>query len=81
MAGETTGHELQKGIAELYDESAWMWEKLWGDHMHHGFYQTGEPVGDLSHHRQAQVRLIEETLAFAGISGRDLVFLFSHSRP
>lgn len=77
MAGGRTGHELKKGIAELYDESAGLWEKLWGDHMHHGFYEPGQPVSDLSHHRQAQVRLIEETLAFADISGlQPRVFIF-----
>ncbi|XP_072956286.1 probable tocopherol O-methyltransferase, chloroplastic isoform X2 [Typha angustifolia] len=60
--------ELRKGIAELYDESSEAWEQLWGEHMHHGFYDPGVDVAPLSHHRQAQVRMIEETLAFSGLS-------------
>lgn len=28
--------ELNKGIAEFYNESSSLWEKVWGEHMHHG---------------------------------------------
>ncbi|XP_073101667.1 gamma-tocopherol methyltransferase, chloroplastic-like [Elaeis guineensis] len=59
--------ELKKGIAELYDESSEMWEKLWGDHMHHGFYDKDASVS-FSDHRPAQVRMVQEALAFAGIT-------------
>uniref|UniRef100_A0A7N0TCJ9 Methyltransferase type 11 domain-containing protein n=1 Tax=Kalanchoe fedtschenkoi TaxID=63787 RepID=A0A7N0TCJ9_KALFE len=60
---------LKKGIAELYDESSGMWEDIWGDHMHHGFYDAGEDtVVQLSDHRSAQIRMIEEALSFAGLS-------------
>ena len=62
--------ELKKGIAELYDESSGLWEDIWGDHMHHGFY---DPNADVSvsapDHRAAQIRMIDEVLRFAGISG------------
>ncbi|VVA35565.1 PREDICTED: tocopherol [Prunus dulcis] len=61
--------ELKKGIAELYDESSGLWEDIWGDHMHHGFY---DPNADVSvsapDHRAAQIRMIDEVLRFAGIS-------------
>lgn len=59
---------LQKGIAEFYDESSGVWEDIWGDHMHHGFYEPGSDVS-LSDHRAAQIRMIEESLRFASLSG------------
>ena len=59
---------LQKGIAEFYDESSGIWEDIWGDHMHHGFYDPDSTVS-VSDHRVAQIRMIEEALRFAGVSG------------
>ncbi|KAF3795096.1 Demethylrebeccamycin-D-glucose O-methyltransferase [Nymphaea thermarum] len=59
---------LQQGIAEFYDESSGAWEDIWGEHMHHGFYQPGEKAS-LSGHRSAQLRMIEEALCFAGVPG------------
>nr|XP_016489188.1 PREDICTED: tocopherol O-methyltransferase, chloroplastic-like isoform X1 [Nicotiana tabacum]XP_016489195.1 PREDICTED: tocopherol O-methyltransferase, chloroplastic-like isoform X2 [Nicotiana tabacum] len=59
--------ELKKGIAELYDESSGIWEDIWGDHMHHGFYEPQSSVS-LSDHRAAQIRMIEEALRFASVS-------------
>ena len=59
-------HRLQKGIAEFYDQSSGLWENVWGEHMHHGFYDPDSSVS-LSDHRAAQVRMIEETLRFAGV--------------
>ncbi|CAA3001407.1 gamma-tocopherol methyltransferase [Olea europaea subsp. europaea] len=58
---------LQKGIAEFYDESSGIWENVWGDHMHHGFYEPDSSVS-LTDHRSAQIRMIEEALSFASIS-------------
>lgn len=59
---------LQKGIAEFYDESSGIWEDIWGDHMHHGFYEPDSTVS-VSDHRDAQIRMIEEALRFAAVSG------------
>eukprot|EP00262_Sarcandra_glabra_P008272 TRINITY_DN215_c0_g1_i1.p1 TRINITY_DN215_c0_g1~~TRINITY_DN215_c0_g1_i1.p1 ORF type:complete len:305 (-),score=42.44 TRINITY_DN215_c0_g1_i1:398-1312(-) len=61
------GKKLQKGIAEFYDESSTLWENIWGDHMHHGFYDPNEQAS-ISDHRAAQIRIIEEALKFAGVS-------------
>lgn len=61
--------ELKKGIAELYDESSGIWEDIWGDHMHHGFYEPQSSVS-LSDHRAAQIRMIERALRFASVSGK-----------
>ncbi|XWS58698.1 hypothetical protein CRYUN_Cryun08bG0056900 [Craigia yunnanensis] len=58
---------LQDGIAEFYDESSGLWEDIWGDHMHHGFYDPDSNASG-SDHRSAQIRMIEEALRFTGIS-------------
>ncbi|KAJ7978871.1 Gamma-tocopherol methyltransferase [Quillaja saponaria] len=58
---------LTKGIAEFYDESSGLWENLWGDHLHHGYYDP-DSTASVSDHRAAQIRMIEEALRFAGIS-------------
>ncbi|EPS62543.1 gamma-tocopherol methyltransferase, partial [Genlisea aurea] len=62
-----TTESLKKGIAEFYDESSEVWERIWGDHMHHGFYEPGSDVS-LSDHLAAQIRMIEESLRFASLS-------------
>ncbi|CAA6669521.1 unnamed protein product [Spirodela intermedia] len=58
---------LRKGIAEFYDESSGVWESIWGDHMHHGFYEPGA-TASIADHRAAQIRMVEEALRFAGVS-------------
>lgn len=58
---------LKKGIAEFYDESSGIWEDIWGDHMHHGFYAPDATVS-VSDHRAAQIHMIDEALRFAGLS-------------
>ncbi|KAK1619107.1 hypothetical protein QYE76_024624 [Lolium multiflorum] len=57
---------LNEGIAGLYDESSGLWESIWGEHMHHGFYDPGQ-AADMSDHRRAQIRMVEEALAFAAV--------------
>ncbi|KAI3793543.1 hypothetical protein L1987_36162 [Smallanthus sonchifolius] len=57
---------LKKGIAEFYDESSGIWENIWGEHMHHGFYDP-DAVVQISDHRSAQIRMIEQALLFASI--------------
>ncbi|PIA46919.1 hypothetical protein AQUCO_01500447v1 [Aquilegia coerulea] len=61
---------LQKGIAELYDESSGMWEDIWGDHMHHGYYDSHLPAS-ISDHRSAQIHMIEQSLSFAGFDNEN----------
>ncbi|XP_072986998.1 probable tocopherol O-methyltransferase, chloroplastic isoform X1 [Typha latifolia] len=57
---------LRKGIAEFYDESSGVWERVWGEHMHHGFYDPHVQAA-IADHRSAQIRMIEEALAFAAV--------------
>ncbi|XP_010550970.1 PREDICTED: tocopherol O-methyltransferase, chloroplastic-like [Tarenaya hassleriana] len=64
--------ELKEGIAGFYDETSGMWEEIWGEHMHHGFYEPRSDVGlSDSSHREAQIRMVEEALRFAGFSGEE----------
>lgn len=58
--------DLKEGIASFYDESSGLWESMWGEHMHHGYYPKGTPVGSKSN-QQAQEDMIEESLAWAGV--------------
>ena len=57
---------LYQQIQQLYDASSGLWEQVWGEHMHHGYYG---PDGNLKkERRQAQIDLIEELLGWAGVS-------------
>ncbi|KIZ03430.1 Methyltransferase type 11 [Monoraphidium neglectum] len=56
--------DLKKGIATFYDESSGLWEEVWGEHMHHGYYPAG---GAPKSNQQAQIDMIEETLSWAGV--------------
>jgi tocopherol O-methyltransferase len=62
---------LYQQIQQFYDASSGLWEQVWGEHMHHGFYG---PDGNLKKdRRQAQIDLIEELLEWAGVpSGAEL---------
>lgn len=56
---------LKNQIQQFYDASSGLWEQVWGEHMHHGFYgATGKEKKD---RRQAQIELIEEMLNWAGV--------------
>nr|AGF92674.1 gamma-tocopherol methyltransferase [Zea mays subsp. mays] len=70
QAPATAPPGLKEGIAGLYDESSGLWENIWGDHMHHGFYDSSE-AASMADHRRAQIRMIEEALAFAGVPASD----------
>ncbi|MQL95406.1 hypothetical protein Taro_028077 [Colocasia esculenta] len=66
VAMATAADGLRKGIAEFYDESSGVWEDVWGEHMHHGFYEAGAEASAAGH-RAAQVRMVESSLHFAGV--------------
>lgn len=69
-AAATSTEALRKGIAEFYNETSGLWEDIWGDHMHHGFYDPDSSVQlSDSDHREAQIRMIEESLRFGGVTG------------
>ena len=57
-------NSLYQDIREFYDASSGLWESIWGEHMHHGYYgRNGNYKLD---RRQAQIELIEELLLWSG---------------
>jgi tocopherol O-methyltransferase len=56
---------LYQQIQQFYDASSGLWEQIWGEHMHHGYY--GRAGTDKRDRRQAQIDLIEELLDWAGV--------------
>ncbi|MBR8827924.1 MAG: methyltransferase domain-containing protein [Gomphosphaeria aponina SAG 52.96 = DSM 107014] len=57
---------IEKEIQEFYDASSGLWEQVWGEHMHHGYYGRGGT--DKINRRQAQIDLIEELLNWGKIT-------------
>jgi tocopherol O-methyltransferase len=64
--------KLYQEIQEFYDASSNLWEGVWGEHMHHGYYGPDgnyKLVGGASpreNRRQAQINLIDELLKWSG---------------
>ncbi|MBD2503001.1 methyltransferase domain-containing protein [Anabaena azotica] len=56
---------LYQRIQQFYDASSGLWEDIWGEHMHHGYY--GADGTEQKNRRQAQIDLIEELLNWADI--------------
>ena len=61
LSRDRTDSELKNGIAFFYDRSSKLWEDVWGEHMHHGFYVPENRTD----HVQAQIDLIDEVLKWA----------------
>jgi tocopherol O-methyltransferase len=56
---------LYQQIQQFYDASSGLWEQIWGEHMHHGYYgRAGTYKID---RRQAQIDIIEELLDWAKV--------------
>lgn len=56
---------LQQQIQQFYDASSGLWEQIWGEHMHHGYY--GADGTQAKERRQAQIDLIEELLSWGQV--------------
>ena len=56
-------NNLYQDIREFYDASSGLWESIWGEHMHHGYY--GKNGNYKLDRREAQIELIEELLLWA----------------
>lgn len=56
---------LYQQIQQFYDASSGLWEQIWGEHMHHGYYGPGGT--QLKERRQAQIDLIEALLQWAQV--------------
>ncbi len=71
LMSATTGTTLTEKIQQFYDESSLLWERTWGEHMHHGYYgMSGRHRKD---RHQAQVDLIEELLKWAEVSTAETI--------
>ncbi|MEO1146622.1 MAG: methyltransferase domain-containing protein, partial [Cyanobacteria bacterium J06638_22] len=57
---------LNRRIQQFYDRSSNLWEEIWGEHMHHGYY--GSDGAEKKERRQAQIDLIEAVLQWANIT-------------
>ncbi|MGP1384252.1 MAG: methyltransferase domain-containing protein [Thainema sp.] len=57
---------LRQNIQAFYDASSDLWEQIWGEHMHHGYYGV---AGNLKKdRRQAQIDLIEQLLKWGSVT-------------
>ncbi|HEY9635486.1 MAG TPA: methyltransferase domain-containing protein [Coleofasciculaceae cyanobacterium] len=56
---------LKSQIQQFYDASSGLWEQVWGEHMHHGYY--GATGKEKKNRRQAQIDLIEELLSWGEV--------------
>jgi tocopherol O-methyltransferase len=59
-------NSLNENISRFYDDSSALWEKTWGEHMHHGYY--GEDGKEQKDHRQAQIDLIDELIKWGKLT-------------
>lgn len=66
---ERSREELKKGIAKFYDESTGLWEEVWGDDLHHGYYIPANRTD----HKQAQVDMIDQVLKWAQVKNASKV--------
>lgn len=67
LSKERSREDLKIGIAGFYDRSSKLWEDVWGEHMHHGYYVPS----DRTDHQQAQVDLIDEVLKWSHVGEDD----------
>jgi tocopherol O-methyltransferase len=56
--------DLHQAIRRHYDGLIDLYEELWGEHIHHGYWEPGAPAGD---RHGAQVRMVDELAAFGGV--------------
>ncbi len=62
----TMNSELYQNIQTFYDQSSNLWETVWGEHMHHGFY--GMEGTHRKNPQQAQVDLIDRLLTWGEVA-------------
>ena len=62
---------LAQRIQNFYDTSSPLWERTWGEHMHHGYY--GSNGRHRKDRRQAQIDLMEELLSWAEVSSANTI--------
>ena len=58
---------LNAAVEKYYDTTLDLYEELWGEHVHHGFWEPGQRPGDGADRHAATDRLVHELVAFAQI--------------
>lgn len=58
---------LSESIQGFYDESSQLWEQVWGEHMHHGYYGD-DGQESIASPQAAQRVLIEKILDWSGVA-------------
>jgi tocopherol O-methyltransferase len=61
------GPGLNAAVERYYDTTLDLYEDLWGQHVHHGFWDLGERPGNDDDRHVATDRLVRELVDFAGI--------------
>ena len=56
--------ELHQSIQDHYDGLIQLYEQLWGEHIHHGYWESDQAGGD---RHVAQVRAVDKLVDFAGV--------------
>jgi tocopherol O-methyltransferase len=68
VPNEATQPALNAAVARYYDTTLDLYEQLWGEHVHHGYWDPGErPDADGADRATATDRLVHELVAYAGI--------------
>lgn len=69
-----TGAGLNTAVERYYDITLDLYEDLWGEHVHHGFWDPGEVPGENGADRHAATdRLVRELVEFARIPAKSRV--------
>jgi len=63
---EPAWQSLSEKIRVFYDKSSQIWERVWGEHMHHGYYGP-DGRARVASPREAQRVLIERLLEWSGV--------------
>ncbi|GAA1984641.1 methyltransferase domain-containing protein [Catenulispora subtropica] len=60
--------DMNTAVERYYDTTLDLYEELWGEHVHHGFWDEGErPGADGADRHEATDRLVRELVAYAGL--------------
>ncbi|NJK33711.1 MAG: methyltransferase domain-containing protein [Oscillatoriales cyanobacterium SM2_2_1] len=60
---------LRDRIAAFYDQTTALWEQVWGEHLHHGYYEPHE-LAVQKDRRQAQIDLMLQLLRWGNVRER-----------
>ena len=68
MVGADMELGLNPAVERYYDTTLDLYEELWGEHVHHGYWDPGErPDADGADRHAATDRLVRELIAYAGV--------------